>query len=76
MHGLLTERPNAPPEAHPSVWIADDSAVEAELARKALAAPLSGGVLSDGAELIERLSEGVVPDALLLLLLTVHAGTA
>ncbi|MFL5376469.1 MAG: ATP-binding protein [Myxococcales bacterium] len=57
----------SPVGAHrPAVWIVDDSPLDAERARKALADGYEVECLPDGSVAIERLSSGPLPDVLVL----------
>lgn len=49
-----------------TVWIVDDSPLDAERARRALEPTYQVEVLQDGAAALERLAHGVLPDVLLL----------
>lgn len=48
------------------IWIVDDSATDAERARRLLAVDYEVTVLNDGATALERLAAGLIPDLLLL----------
>lgn len=48
------------------VWILEDSALEAEMARRALATTQQISVFDDGSVLLERLAAGTLPDVLVL----------
>ncbi len=48
------------------VWILEDSALEAEMARRALATTQQISVFDDGSVLLERLATGALPDVLVL----------
>ena len=48
------------------VWIVDDSALESEMARRALAPGYQVQVFLDGSAALERLAEGRAPDVLVL----------
>ncbi len=50
----------------PRVWVVDDSALEAEMSRRALAATCQVDVFSDGPTLLERLAAGRRPDVLVV----------
>ena len=54
-------------EAHRGlVWIVEDSPLEAEMARRSLAATQDTEVVADGSLALERFASGVVPDAVVL----------
>src|SRR5215207_6439189 len=48
------------------VWIVDDSALEAEMARRALSPRYAIEVFSDGVMMLERLAGGPCPDTIVL----------
>jgi signal transduction histidine kinase/CheY-like chemotaxis protein len=48
------------------VWIVDDSPMEAEMARRAISPSHDVTLFADGAMMLERLSDGEAPDALVL----------
>ncbi len=48
------------------VWIVEDSPLEAEMARRALAATQDIEVISDGSLALERFAAGIVPDVVVL----------
>jgi signal transduction histidine kinase/DNA-binding response OmpR family regulator len=48
------------------VWIVDDSPLEAEMARRAISPSNDVASFEDGAMMLERLADGVRPDALVL----------
>src|SRR5690349_13989553 len=50
----------------PTIWIVDDSAVDGERARRALADRYEVECLPDGSVAIERLAAGAAPDVLVL----------
>ncbi|MCA1664566.1 MAG: HAMP domain-containing histidine kinase, partial [Myxococcales bacterium] len=52
--------------AKPRVWIVEDSALEAEVARRALEADFDTTIFGDGPSMLERLSEATPPDVVLL----------
>ncbi len=54
----------APPRGR--VWIVDDSVLEAEMARRAIAPSFDTEIFSDGATMLERLAHDPGPDALVL----------
>jgi signal transduction histidine kinase len=54
----------SPPRS--KVWVLEDSALEAEMARRALAPAHDVELFVDGATLLERLANGSPPDALIL----------
>jgi two-component system phosphate regulon sensor histidine kinase PhoR len=57
----------SPEAAHrPAVWIVDDSRLDAERARNALAGEYAVECLPDGSVAIERLTAGPLPDVLVL----------
>lgn len=58
--------PQARPMARGRVWIVEDSPLEAEMARRALATVHSVETFADGATLLERIANGARPDALVL----------
>lgn len=49
-----------------SVWVLEDSPLEAEMARRALAPDHDVELHADGAVMLERLSEGPVPDVIIV----------
>jgi signal transduction histidine kinase len=49
-----------------TVWIADDSRLDAERARDILAPHYAIELFSDGSQVLERISEGATPDVLVL----------
>jgi signal transduction histidine kinase len=54
------------PEQRISVWIADDSPLQLEVARRALASKCRVSPYSDGLKLLEDLNSGLSPDVLIL----------
>jgi two-component system sensor histidine kinase/response regulator len=50
----------------PSVWVVDDSVLEAEVIRQALAPHFDVAVFTSGAAMLERLATGAPPNALVL----------
>src|SRR4051812_1069954 len=54
------------PEQRISVWIADDSPLQLEVARRALASKCKVSPYSDGLKLLEDLNSGLSPDVLIL----------
>jgi two-component system phosphate regulon sensor histidine kinase PhoR len=54
------------PAPRPTVWVVDDSPLDAERAQKALADSCSVHLFSDGSAALERLSAHVPPDVLVL----------
>ncbi len=57
---------SAPPLARPRVWIVDDSALDVERARSALRDAYELRAFGDGSTVVEALTEGTPPDALVL----------
>ncbi len=58
--------PSTPVTVQRSVWIVDDSPLEAEMARKTLGDGFTTRVFSDGSALLEQLVGSPLPDLLLL----------
>ena len=56
----------AAPDPRATVWLVEDSPLEAEVASRALAATYDVEVFSDGAAMLERLAASVPPTALIL----------
>ncbi len=54
------------PDARPLVWIVDDSALEAEAVRRALASEFSTELFADGSAVLERSVDSQLPDVLVL----------
>jgi signal transduction histidine kinase len=52
--------------ASPTVWLVEDSALEAEVARRALSTTYDVAVFSDGATMLERLATTPPPSAIVL----------
>lgn len=48
------------------VWVVEDSPLEAEMARRALAPTQDVEIIADGALVLERIDEGTIPDAIVL----------
>ena len=55
-----------PSEPRPSVWIIDDSRLEAQICERALSPTHDTHVFSDGAVMLERLAQDRVPDAIVV----------
>src|SRR4051812_36778847 len=54
------------PATRPLVWIVDDSALEAEAVRRALAPHFETEVFTDGSAVLERSTEAPLPHVLVL----------
>ncbi|MEJ7729652.1 MAG: response regulator [Polyangiaceae bacterium] len=52
--------------ARPTVWLLEDSPMEAAMARRALSASYDVEIFSDGSTLIERIAEGQTPSVMVL----------
>ena len=64
---VVYRRPVTRPESNRrSVWIVDDSAIDAERARQALAPSYEVRLLGDGSAALEHLAQGDAPDVLVL----------
>ncbi len=64
---VVYRRPVTRPESNRrSVWIVDDSAIDAERARQALAPSYEVRLLADGSAALEHLAQGDAPDVLVL----------
>src|SRR5690349_17415949 len=65
-HGKSDERSQNASGQQVTVWIADDSPLQLEAARRALATKCQVAAYADGLKLLEDLNAGLSPDVLIL----------
>lgn len=66
MHMVSSGRMQSPPAARSTVWLVEDSPLEAEVAKRALAATYDVTLFAEGAAMIERLAVAPPPTVIIL----------